>query len=168
MAYNTEIITAQEVMDYTTLDLGFDIDYFTNYILSTQRKYVRDLLGKDYYDEILTQVAGASLTADNTIIVNDFLKPMLAHYIIFEVMPAVRTQFVNQGAMSNDTEFSDGANSFDYSGMRNFFSSEGDLWKKQTDQHIKDEKKDDSTKYPLYQNCSETLPQTNKRGFIFY
>ena len=43
MAYNTEIITAQEVMDFTTLDLGFDIDYFTNYILSTQRKYVKGL-----------------------------------------------------------------------------------------------------------------------------
>ena len=168
MAYNTEIITAQEVMDYTTLDLGFDIDYFTNYILSTQRKYVRDLLGKDYYDEILTQVEGASLTPDNTIIVDDFLKPMLAHYIIFEVMPAVRTQFVNQGAMINDTEFSDSSSSFDYSGMRNFFSSEGDLWKNQTDQYIKDEKKEDSTKYPLYKSCSETLPQTNKRGFIFY
>jgi hypothetical protein len=168
MAYNTEIITAQEVMDFTTLDLGFDIDYFTNYILSTQRKYVKGLLGKDYYDEILTQVAAASLTADNTIIVDDFLKPMLAHYVIFEVMPAVRTQFVNQGAMSNDTEFSDSASSFDYSGMRNFFSSEGDLWKYQTDDYIKDAKKDDSTKYPLYQNCDDNLPQTNKRGFILY
>ncbi len=115
MAYNTEMMTPTEVSSQAINDNYFDTAYFDKYILTSQRKYIKPVLGVKYYDELLTQIAGASLTGDNTIIVNQFIKPMLAHYVVYEVYSKIHTQLTNQGAMENNTEQSSQASNFEYS-----------------------------------------------------
>jgi hypothetical protein len=167
MAYNTEVITAAEVKALAINDTAFDEAYFEDYIIVVQRKYLKPTLGDDYYDEILTEVAGATLTADNTIIVENFIKPMLAHYIVYEVFPKIHTQVTNMGSMENYTEFSRQNKSFEYSQNRDFFISQGDNWRKDMIEYIKDAQDNDATKYPLFDSCVDKV-QVNKRGIIFY
>ena len=167
MAYNTDMMTSAEVATEAINDNYFDDAYFDKYILTTQRKYVKPVLGDDYYDELLTEIAGATLTADNTIIVDDFIKPMLAHYIVYEVYSKVHTQLTNQGAMQNRTEFSQQTNSFDYSQSREFYINKADMWKVAMIDYIKDAKDNDPTKFPLFDDC-DNPPQVNKKGIIFY
>lgn len=168
MAFNTEIMTATEVKDEAINDLAFDETYFEDYILNTQRKYIRPVLGKDWYNEILDQIQNATLTADNTIIVEDWLKPALAHYVVYAVYNKVHTQLTNQGSMSNGTEFSDQAMRFEYSMSRDFYIGQADDIKRQMIEYIKDEQDDDSAKYPLYKTCDDDDTQFNKKGIIFY
>lgn len=167
MSYNTQIMTSSEVSEQAINDNYFDTAYFDNYILSSQRKYVKSALGKDLYNEILTQIEGASLTSDNTIIVNDFIKPMLAHYVVYEVYSKIHTQLTNQGAMENNTEQSSQVRSFEYSQSRDFYINKADFWKKDLIEYIKEAKDSDSTKFPLFDDC-ETKEQVNKKGIIFY
>jgi len=167
MAYNQIMMTSTEVSTQAINDNYFDTAYFDKYILTSQRKYVKPVLGKDYYNELLTQIAGGSLTTDNTIIVDNFIKPMLAHYIVYEVYSKVHTQLTNQGAMENNTEQSNHANNFEYSQSRDFYINKADFWKKDMIEYIKEAKDDDSTKFPLFDDC-DTPPQVNKKGIIFY
>lgn len=167
MAFDTEIMTDVEVKDLAIHDEYFDEAYFTNYILTSQRKYVRPTLGKDFYNEILDQIENTTLTPDNTIIVDNFLKPMLAHLVVYECYSKVHTQLTNQGAMSADTEYSKQGSSFDYSQSRDFYINKGDTWRKDMIVYIEDAKDDDSTKYPLFEDCKDQ-PQLNKKGIIFY
>jgi len=167
MAFSTEIMTDVEVKELAIHDNNFDEAYFTNYILTSQRKYVRSTLGKDYYNEILDQIENATLTADNTIIVDSFLKPMLAHFVVYECYSRVHTQTSNQGTMNNYTEYSNQSNSFDYSQSRDFYINKGDTWRKDMITYIEEAKDDDSTKYPLFDTC-EGQPQLNKKGIQFY
>ncbi len=165
--YNTQIITSSEVSEQAINDNYFDTAYFDNYILSTQRKYVKNALGKDFYNEILTQVESASLTSDNTIIVNDFIKPMLSHYVVYEVYSKIHTQLTNQGVMENNTEQSSQVKSFEYSQSRDFYINKADFWKKDLIDYIKEAKDSDPNKFPLFDDC-ETKEQVNKKGIIFY
>ena len=167
MAYNTEMMTSTEVSSQAINDNYFDTAYFDKYILTSQRKYVKPVLGVKYYDELLTQIAGGTLTVDNTIIVNQFIKPMLAHYVVYEVYSKVHTQLTNQGAMENNTEQSNQASNFEYSQSRDFYINKADFWKKDMIEYIKEAKDDDSTKFPLFDDC-ETPVQVNKKGIIFY
>ena len=167
MAYNQIMMTSTEVSTQAINDNYFDTAYFDKYILTSQRKYVKPVLGKDYYNELLTQIAGGSLTTDNTIIVDNFIKPMLAHYVVYEVYSKVHTQLTNQGAMENNTEQSNQANNFEYSQSRDFYINKADFWKKDMIEYIKEAKDDDSTKFPLFDDC-DTPPQVNKKGIIFY
>ena len=167
MAYNTEMMTSTEVSSQAINDSYFDTAYFDKYILTSQRKYVKSVLGVKYYDELLSQIAGASLTGDNTIMLNQFIKPMLAHYIVYEVYSKVHTQLTNQGAMENNTEQSNQARSFEYSQSRDFYINKADFWKKDMIEYIKEAKDSDSTKFPLFNDC-DNPPQVNKKGIIFY
>jgi len=156
MAYNTEMMTSTEVSSQAINDNYFDTAYFDKYILTSQR-----------YDELLTQIAGGTLTGDNTIIVNQFIKPMLAHYVVYEVYSKIHTQLTNQGAMENNTEQYSQASNFEYSQSRDFYINKADFWKKDMIDYIKEAKDDDSTKFPLFDDC-DTPPQVNKKGIIFY
>ena len=167
MAYNTEMMTSTEVSSQAINDSYFDTAYFDKYILTSQRKYVKSVLGVKYQDELLSQIAGSSLTGEITIIVNQFIKPMLAHYIVYEVYSKVHTQLTNQGARENNTEQSNQARSFEYSQSRDFYINKADFWKKDMIEYIKEAKDADSTKFPLFDDC-DTPPQVNKKGIIFY
>ena len=62
MAFNTTVMTSTEVKNLAVDDLAFDQTYFDNYIITSQRKYVRTVLGKKFYNELLTQIETTTLT----------------------------------------------------------------------------------------------------------
>jgi hypothetical protein len=69
--------------------------------------------------------------------------------------------------MENNTEQSSQASNFEYSQSRDFYINKADFWKKDMIEYIKEAKDDDSTKFPLFDDC-ETPVQVNKKGIIFY
>jgi hypothetical protein len=165
MAHNTEIITSTEIRDEVINSVNFDVALLENRIINYQRKYVRRLLGKEFYEELTTQVELATLTADNTTLLNSYIKPMLAHYVVFEEMPYLRTQIGDLGARNPLDDLSGQAAQSDYDLLRRRLSSDADLMAENLQQFIKDEQEDDSTKYPLFEGCDDT---NNSKYFIAY
>lgn len=167
MALNTEIITDVQVASLAVNDVAFDEAYFTNYILTTQRKYIKPVLGEKFFNEILTQIETATISVDNAVILDSFINSMLAHYVVYVCYSKVHIQVTNQGSMLNDSEFGTQAKSGDYAQSRDFYISLADDIKVTMIDYILEVKKADSTKYPLFKDCGE-IPQVNKRGIIFY
>ena len=167
MAFNTPIMTSIEVKDLAINDAAFDQSYFDNYLLPTQRKYLRDVIGKDFYNELLTEIASDTLTANNETLVDDFIKPMLAHYNVYEVYSIIHVQLSNQGSIINDPEYGAQAQSFDYSQSRDFYMNKADFWRKDMIVFIEDSNDADPTTYPLFDECKD-IQQVNKKGIIFY
>lgn len=165
MAHNTEIITSTEVRDHVINSVQFDVALLENRIINYQRKYVRKVLGKDFYDEILDQVENTTLTSDNTILLDSYIKPMLAHYIVFEEMPYLRTQIGSLGARNPLDDLSGQADDQDYGLLRRRLSSDADLMKQNLIQYITDEQDNDSSKYPLFEGCDDS---NNSKYFITY
>ncbi len=165
MAHNTEIITSTEIRDEVINSVNFDVALLENRIINYQRKYVRRLLGKEFYEELTTQVELATLTADNETLLNSYIKPMLAHYVVFEEMPYLRTQIGDLGARNPLDDLSGQAAQSDYDLLRRRLSSDADLMAENLQQFIKDEQENDSTKYPLFQGCDDT---NNSKYFIAY
>ena len=165
MAHNTEIITSTEVRDEVINSVQFDVALLDNRIINYQRKYVRKLLGKDFYNEILDQVEGASLTSDNSTLLNSYIKPMLAHYIVFEEMPYLRTKIGALGARNPLDDLSGNAEDDEYGMLRRRLSADADLMKQNLLQFIEDEQEDDANKYPLFEGCDDS---NNNKYFITY
>ena len=165
MAHNTEIITSTEIRNEVINSVNFDVALLENRIINYQRKYVRRLLGKEFYEELTTQVELATLSADNETLLNSYIKPMLAHYVVFEEMPYLRTQIGDLGARNPLDDLSGQAAQSDYDLLRRRLSSDADLMAENLQQFIKDEQEDDSTKYPLFEGCDDT---NNSKYFIAY
>ena len=79
MALNTEIITDVQVASLAVNDVAFDEAYFTNYILTTQRKYIKPVLGEKFFNEILTQIETSTISADNAVLLDSFINSKIKH-----------------------------------------------------------------------------------------
>jgi len=165
MAATTEIITSAEIIELSIpLKAGFEPRYFDKWILKGQRQWVKPFLGVDFYDEILDEIEG-TLTSDNETLVTDYLKPMLAHYMLYERLPQISSHVTNAGVTSQTDEFSAPAPQISISGIRNQALSDAQHFEEQTREFIKEAQEDDSSKYPLFE-CGKK--NSNKYGFIFY
>jgi hypothetical protein len=164
MAFNTKIVTVANIVEYCIPDASFDTEVFTNYILPAQRQYLRELLGETYYDTILTSVeTGAWVTEDQTLYDN-FIRPMICWYVLYDAMPQVRNKITSQGIMVNDTEFSQQSSREDYGALRNSVIATAERWKKDLKQYIDDAQEDNSSAYPNYDDGKDE--SSNKYGFI--
>ncbi|MEK0325080.1 MAG: hypothetical protein QQN63_05185 [Nitrosopumilus sp.] len=153
MAATTEMLTTVEVIDLGLAQGSFDEELIEDFIILAQRHYVRDFLGKDFYNEILDQIEGATLTADNTALLDDYLKPMLANYVVYDSLPQIRNNITSAGVMNNSSTTSEASSSTDFALLRNNILQLAQRWEKDAKQFIIDEQDDDSTKYPLFGDC---------------
>jgi len=150
MAATTEILTVAEVEANALKTATFDDALLEDFILAAQRQYLRPFLGKTFYNQILTQVAASTLTSDNSTLLNDYLKPMMSYYVVYDSFPSIAMNITSKGIMVNQSETALSASGSDRAMMRQNYLSMAERWKKDADQFIKDEVEDDSTKFTDY------------------
>ena len=163
MAVTTEIITVAEIETHALKTATFDNALLEDYILPAQRHYLKPFLSVDYYNEILTQVAASTLTSDNSALLNDWIKPMLSYYVVYDSFPSIRANITSRGIMVNESETSTAASNGEASMLRQNYLSMAERWKKDTLDYINEQQDDDSSKYPLF---SQTATFNNKGMFI--
>jgi len=164
MATTTKIITVAEVEDNALKTATFDDALLEDYILPSQRHYLRPFLSTDYYNEIQTQVAASSLTADNSALLTDWIKPMLSYYIVYDAFPSIRVNITSKGVMISQSETSIAASNSEASSLRQNYLSMAERWKKDLEEFIEEQRDSDSTKYPLFKPKSDRF--NNKGMFI--
>jgi len=157
------MMTTAEVKTNALVNANIDTAYLDQYILLAQRKYFRKFLDNDFYEELLTQIAASSLTSDNSTLLESYIKPALAHYIVYESLPQLRNSIDKGGVYLNLSETSDAVSDFGYGQVRDDYLAKADALREEIDFFIKDAQKDDSTKYPLY--CGKS---SQNSGIIIY
>lgn len=162
-----KFMTAGQVRAEVIANEDFDESLINNKILLVQRKYLRDLLGEDFYIEIYTQndASPSALTADNTTLLDDYIKPMLAHYVVYECFPQIKSNITSSGIATLDHEFSSPASREDYGALRNQILAHADDLRAELIYYIKKQQEADSSKFPLYERKDNYQP---KYGFITY
>lgn len=164
MSATTEILTTSEVKSLAIVSAKFDKAYIDQYILLSQRRYLRSYLGVDFYNEILDQLDNTStLTADNLELINNYLKPCLAHYVVYESLPQVRNQISKGGVYNNLSDTGDVASGLDYGRLRDDYLSKAEALKDEISNFIIEQRKTDTNKYPLFLNN-----KSQNGGIIFY
>tara|TARA_Y100001963_G_scaffold151638_1_gene234867 strand:- start:715 stop:1209 length:495 start_codon:yes stop_codon:yes gene_type:complete len=164
MSATTEIMTTTEVLDKIPNN-DFDPALVEKYIIKAQRKYIRPLLGDDFYDQILTQSAAGSLSTDNSALVTNYLKPCLAYYVIADAFPSIKSNITSSGVVTLDHEFSSPASREDYAALRSQLYSDAEDWRAEVIKYIEDTQEDDSSKFPLWEKKDN---YQSRYGFITY
>lgn len=101
---DTYFMTEAEVKAAGTgIDKNIDPSFINFYIIVCQQNYVKQLLGKDYYNELITQKSANTLTAANQEIVTR-LKKALAFRVRSEIIFEMTYKTTNQGVVSTNGE----------------------------------------------------------------
>jgi len=166
MALTTELISSAQVIAQVIPNASFDQSLLDQRILKTQRQYVRPLISEDFYEELQTQVAGGSLTPANETLLENYIQPMLAHYILYEALPSIRNNVTSSGVMDAQSDFAIPSTRSDFAALRNQILSDAEVWRGEVLLFIKDEQEADSSAYPLFTNKDKNT--YNKYGIIPY
>ena len=162
MALYTEMINVTEVKEIAIVNSNIDTAYLDQYVLYSQRFYIRKFLGNEFYEELLDQIENTTLTPDNTNVLV-YIKDALAHYIVYEGLPQIRNQISKGGIFNNLNATSEPASDLSFGNTRQDYLMKAERFREEITFYIEDIRNDTPTAYPLYCGKSE---QTG--GIIFY
>jgi hypothetical protein len=110
----TDILLTSESYLRDNLPISRNIDFkiIRPNVISAQELYTQDILGSDFYQHILTAFSGQTLTPNEEILVQNYIKPHVAYRSLSMTLPFVQNQIVNKGVQKQREDYSD-ATSFE-------------------------------------------------------
>jgi hypothetical protein len=75
-------------------------------IKEVQNIYILPLLGTALFNELVTQVSGNSVSADNEILLKSYVQPTMIKYCVYESMLDLSFKFQNKNVATKSSEFS--------------------------------------------------------------
>lgn len=101
------LITVKDVIDISLTNKNVNTFLIKEkFIEIAQEDHIRPLLTADLYDDIIKQKTDNTLTADNNKLLTDFIKPALAFFVKYEILPDLIMQTSTKGARILNDEFS--------------------------------------------------------------
>ena len=160
-----QMISAAEVKTLVLSRKNFDESIIKDSIIeAAEQEYIKSILGKDLYDEIRTQYKADTLNADNKLLIDDYLKPALAHYAIYLCLPTMMVDICSAGLRINNTEFSTSVSSALRAEVAQTMIGLAQTFINKTVEFI--EEQFDLGKYPLYDKVENVENDTSIIGGI--
>lgn len=157
-----DLITTQQIVDNAIPGKNIDQTLLEKDIVLAEERYIETALGTDLY----VKLRAGSLDVDHQKLLDDFVIPALARFVIYESMPQMHVNITSAGLVVNNTEFSDAASSKAVATSRNNMLSKAEHFRGRMIEFILDEQKEDSSKFPDYDRREDTY--SNKFGPVIY
>lgn len=98
-------ITRNDIIKNTPLQGALDVDALLPFVVTAQRKYLKNLLGTVLYDYLSAEiVANTPFTGYYLDLMDDYVKPTLIWYSCVEYVPFSSVQFKSNGAVKQTSE----------------------------------------------------------------
>ena len=98
------LITVQDVKRYSNVSGNLDEDKLIQFIKIAQDIHLETFLGTDLLNRLEAGVIAADLTANETALINNYVKPMLIHWAMVEYLPSAAYDISNRGVFKNTSE----------------------------------------------------------------
>lgn len=100
-------MTPAEVITMAFTNKNTDPTLITKQMLDVAEiAHIMEPLGRDYYIELKTTFDAGTQTADESILMEKYIKPTLAFYTLFEMILVIQNQSTSSGIVTNMPEFS--------------------------------------------------------------
>jgi len=93
-----------DVKRNTVLSGNLDPDKLVQYINIAQDIWIHGALGTDLYNRISEGIEADDLTADELVLLHDYIKPAGAHWTMVEYLPFAGFDISNQGSFRTTSE----------------------------------------------------------------
>ncbi|QDP49420.1 MAG: hypothetical protein Unbinned2716contig1000_1 [Prokaryotic dsDNA virus sp.] len=178
MAYNNinnlaTLVTNIEVIQQCITNANFDKYLISDDIIKlAEITHIEKPLGREFYEEMVTQHAGASFTAANQTLFDDYLKRTLCWFVKFELMNDVQNNTTSAGIVTNIDDFSEPVDPAMFNMMKQDVFRKANLFLQDMLDFLND--KNQVGSYPTYHNNAHDTDvlgdsSANKaHGIIFY
>jgi len=160
---NVLFISESFVKDNTLLHENIDFKFIRPVIILSQDIHLQPKLGTTLYEQLKTQIIGSTLTAANTTLLNDYIQPMLLHWVQAEAPTAISYKFLDKGLMSQSSENSSNASLDEINFISQKYKDKAEWYTERLVSYLLEH----STNYPAYENPDDGLDiiQPDTRSF---
>ncbi|MDR2954493.1 MAG: hypothetical protein LBV43_05385 [Prevotella sp.] len=120
------LITEKLFKQHSPVTTNTDITEFVPYISIAQELHIAPLLGETLISELKDQIAGNSLTAENSDLILK-MAPALSFYAVYQALPFHWATIVNKGITIRESENSKGVNINDIAQLRRWIKDDAQL-----------------------------------------
>ena len=145
------LIEIARLKEFSVINENVDSKLLEPTIINVQELYLYDVLGKDLYSEIITQVNASTVSSPNTILLNDYIEPYLINKVISEAVIDLNFKIRNKGIQTNSSDNGQPVGLNELSQMQGKYNNIAEGYKIKIQNFLLD----NGTIYPLY------LPKNN-------
>jgi hypothetical protein len=114
MSLTPQFISIEVIKDQSVINENVDSKLLQPTLIMVQDIYLKQVIGKDLYAELITQVNAESVSALNTTLLTDYIQPYLINKVVSELVIDVNYKIKNKALMVGS---SDNGQPLDTSGM---------------------------------------------------
>jgi hypothetical protein len=108
MEYNDiTYLNVSDLQEMTSISKNVDPQFLVPYIRSGELMFVSDALGTALDTTLKNQLTGNTLTDENKILVQNYIKPLSAWSAFLEAVPFISFKFTNKGVQRQNSEYSE-------------------------------------------------------------
>jgi hypothetical protein len=160
MACRTLFISQEDFKDRVDLSDNVLSKYIIPNIASVQDRYIKKILCKDFYDELIVQIDNSSLTTANDTLVEDYIKPAMVFRSYARYLATANIFSTPSGFRKFREDNSDSAEAADMSAFLNQANSDATFYERELFEYLENNLDD----YPTYRDeckCSNIKALSN-------
>ena len=158
-----KLINALEVIENALLHDNIDPSLIKDtFIEVSQEEHIRPILTQDLYDLIVSEKNSGTFTGLNETLLNDYIKPALAFFVILDILPTLTLRITNKGLMINNSETSQAATREERLDIMTRYRELGKTMLEKMERYLDD----NSSSFITYQNGSSAIITTKLKGGI--
>lgn len=101
---NALFITLKELKQFTALNGNIDNDKLEQFLKIAQDTHIYNYLGSNLFKKINDDIVADTLSGNYESLLNNYIKPMVIHWAMVEIMPFVAYQIANKGMFKHNSE----------------------------------------------------------------
>lgn len=148
MSLNVLFISVDTIKDRTGLHNNVDDKLVKPEIKTAQDMYILPALGSALYNRLQAGVTANNLTADEVILLDNYVVDTLVNYVLSELPQGMSFQFYNKGLLRKQGDNSEYPSMQDMIDVANRYKARAEFYKQRLIKYLKQ----NNVLYPLYLN----------------
>lgn len=140
------LISIDRLKEFSVVNENVDSKLIEPTIINVQELYLYDILGKDLYNEIISEVNASSVSSTNQTLLNDYIEPYLINKVISEAVVDLNYKIRNKGIQTNSSDNGQPVGMSELTQMQGKYNNIAEGYKTK----IRNFLLDNGTDYPLY------------------
>ncbi len=163
MAQTALLVSEQRMKQWTQLDDNVRMNEITPHIIQAQDIYIQNVVGTRLYDRLKAGVIADDLTADEKLLLNEYVGTTLMQYALYLILPSIKYKIANQGILNGTSEETSPTSLDELRFLRQATLDTAEFYSKRLVQYFSD----NPNLFPEYQNPGTDGMMPDKRNPYF-
>lgn len=129
-------ISEQYIKETSYIDENVDMKLIRDVIELAQEKYILPLLGTGLYNQIVSQITAATVSADNTTLLDSYIQKALKWWVLYEGLDVLTFKLTNKSVVKKNSENSQAVSTDELNRLFDSFGNNAEMYSERLTKYL--------------------------------